>query len=84
MKLLMNQQVLLMKLVPHQELMKPTYQVVIPYDDVEDLLSYKQSMNDIDKNQQIKALDLEMESMYFNSLWELVDLSEEVKPIGVK
>ncbi|TYK20965.1 gag/pol protein [Cucumis melo var. makuwa] len=54
-------------------------------DDVENPLSYKQSMNDVDNNQQVKALDLEMESMYyFNSLWELVDLSEEVKPIGVK
>jgi hypothetical protein len=29
-------------------------------------------------------MDLEMESMYFNSIWELVDLLEAVKPIGCK
>ncbi|KAA0041243.1 gag/pol protein [Cucumis melo var. makuwa] len=33
---------------------------------------------------QVKAMDLEMESMYFNSVWELVDLPEGVKPIGCK
>ncbi|KAA0042906.1 hypothetical protein E5676_scaffold108G001280 [Cucumis melo var. makuwa] len=51
MKLLMNQQGMLMKLVRHQELMKPTDQVVIPDDGVEDPLSYKQAMNDVDKDQ---------------------------------
>ncbi|TYK08875.1 gag/pol protein [Cucumis melo var. makuwa] len=45
-------------------------------DGVEDPLSYKQTMNDVDKDQWVKAMDLEMESMYFNSVWELVDLSE--------
>ncbi|KAA0049624.1 gag/pol protein [Cucumis melo var. makuwa] len=59
-------------------------QVVIPDDGVEDPLSYKQAMNDVDKNQWVKAMDLEMESMYFNSVWELVDLPEGVKPIGCK
>ncbi|TYK20422.1 gag/pol protein [Cucumis melo var. makuwa] len=59
-------------------------QVVIPDDGVEDPLSYKQAMNDVDKDQWVKAMDLEMESMYFNSLWELVDLPEGVKPIGCK
>ncbi|KAA0036109.1 gag/pol protein [Cucumis melo var. makuwa] len=84
MKLLMNQQGLLMKLVPHPELMKPPHQVVIPDDGVEDPLSYKQAMNDVDKNQRVKAMDLELESMYFNSVWKLVDLPERVKPIGCK
>ncbi|KAL4035917.1 hypothetical protein IC575_004627 [Cucumis melo] len=59
-------------------------QVVIPDDGVEDPLSYKQAMNDVDKDQWVKAMDLEMESMYFNSVWELVDLLEGVKPIGCK
>ncbi|KAA0041698.1 gag/pol protein [Cucumis melo var. makuwa] len=59
-------------------------QVVIPDDGVEDPLSYKQAMNDVDKNQLVKAMDLKMESMYFNSVWELVDLSEGVKPKGCK
>ncbi|KAA0063824.1 hypothetical protein E6C27_scaffold827G00430 [Cucumis melo var. makuwa] len=51
-------------------------QVVIPDDGVEDPLSYKQAMNDVDIDQWVKAMDLEMESMYFNSVWELVDLPE--------
>ncbi|KAA0049866.1 gag/pol protein [Cucumis melo var. makuwa] len=59
-------------------------QVVIPDDGVEDPLSYKQAINDVDKDQWVKAMDLEMESMYFNSVWELVDLPEGVKPIGCK
>ncbi|KAA0063766.1 gag/pol protein [Cucumis melo var. makuwa] len=36
------------------------------------------------KDQWVKAMDLKMESMYFNSVWELVDLPEGVKPIGCK
>ncbi|KAL0541547.1 hypothetical protein IC582_021599 [Cucumis melo] len=59
-------------------------QVFIPDDGVEDPLSYKQAKNDVDKDQWIKAMDLEMESIYFNSVWELVDLPEGVKPIGCK
>ncbi|KAA0041736.1 hypothetical protein E5676_scaffold95G00020 [Cucumis melo var. makuwa] len=57
-----------MKLVPHQELMKPTHQ----------------TMNYVNKDQWVKAIDLEMESIYFNSVLELVDLPEGVKPIGCK
>ena len=41
-------------------------------------------MNDVDKDQWVKAMDLEMESMYLNSVWELVDIPEGVKPIGCK
>ncbi|KAA0038381.1 gag/pol protein [Cucumis melo var. makuwa] len=59
-------------------------QVVIPDDGVEDSLSYKQAKNDVDKDQWVKAMDLEMDSMYFNSVWELVDLPKGVKPIGCK
>ncbi|KAA0032906.1 gag/pol protein [Cucumis melo var. makuwa] len=51
-------------------------QLVIPDDGVEDPLSSKQAMNDVDKDKSVKAMDLEMESMYFNSVWELVDLPE--------
>ena len=29
-------------------------------------------------------MNLEMESMYSNSVWELVDLSDGVKPMGCK
>ena len=43
-------------------------QVVIPDDGIEDPLTYKHAMNDVDRDQWIKAMDLEMESMYFNSV----------------
>ncbi|KAA0026242.1 gag/pol protein [Cucumis melo var. makuwa] len=69
---------------PNRYLSLTETQVVIPDDGVEDPLSYKQKMNDIDKDQWVKAMDLEMESMYFNSVWKLVDLPEGVKPIECK
>ena len=59
-------------------------QVVIPDDGIEDPLTYKQAMKDVDRDQWIKAMDLEMESMYFNSFWTLVDQPNDVKPIGCK
>ena len=39
-------------------------QVIILDDGFEDPLTYKQAMNDEDKDQLIKAMNLEMESMY--------------------
>ncbi|KAA0032043.1 gag/pol protein [Cucumis melo var. makuwa] len=48
-------------------------QIIISDDGIEDPLTYKKEMNDVDCDQWIKALDLEMESMYFNSIWTLVD-----------
>ena len=41
-------------------------------------------MNDVDKEEWVKAMNLEMESMYFNSIWDFVDLPDGVKPIGCK
>ena len=41
-------------------------------------------MKDVDRDQWIKAMDLEMESMYFNSFQTLVDQPNDVKPIGCK
>ncbi|KAA0062092.1 gag/pol protein [Cucumis melo var. makuwa] len=51
---------------------------------VKDPLFYKHAMNDVDKNQWIKAMDLEIESMYFNLVWELVNIPEGVNLIGCK
>ncbi|TYJ96374.1 gag/pol protein [Cucumis melo var. makuwa] len=59
-------------------------QIIIPDDGIEDPLSYKQAMNDVDCDQWIKAMDLEMESIYSNSVWTLVDQQREVRPIGCK
>ncbi|KAA0036874.1 retrotransposon protein, putative, Ty1-copia subclass [Cucumis melo var. makuwa] len=47
---------------PYLDLTK--IEVVIPDDGVEDSLSYKQAMNDVDKNQWVKAMDLEMKLMH--------------------
>ena len=49
-----------------------------------DPLTYKHAMEDPDKERWLEAMNLEMESMYSNSLWELVDLPNEVRPIGYK
>ncbi|KAA0043452.1 gag/pol protein [Cucumis melo var. makuwa] len=59
-------------------------QTVIPNDGIEDPLTYKRAMNDVDYDQWIKANYLEMESMYSNSIWTLIDQPNDVKPIGCK
>ncbi|TYK06159.1 gag/pol protein [Cucumis melo var. makuwa] len=59
-------------------------QIIIPDDGIEDPLTYKQTMNDVDCDQWIKAIDLKMESMYSNSVWTLVDQLSEVRPIGCR
>ena len=41
-------------------------------------------MDDPDKDKWLTAMEQEMESMYSNSVWELVDLPESVRPIGCK
>ena len=41
-------------------------------------------MIDIDREKWQEAMKLEMESMYSNSVWELVDPPEGIKPIGCK
>ena len=49
-----------------------------------DPLTYKHAMEDPDVERWLEAMNLEMESMYSNSVWELVDLPDEVRPIGCK
>ena len=41
-------------------------------------------MDDSDKDKWQDAMNQEMESMYSNSVWELVDPPEDVRPIGCK
>ncbi|KAA0032888.1 gag/pol protein [Cucumis melo var. makuwa] len=59
-------------------------QVVIPDDGIDDPLTYKKAMNDVDRDEWIKAMDLKMESMFFNFVWTLVDQPNDVKPISYK
>ena len=41
-------------------------------------------MSDIDSVKWLKAMECEMDSMYQNQVWDLVDAPEGVKPIGCK
>ena len=41
-------------------------------------------MDDPDKNKWLTAMEQEIESMYSNYVWELIDLPESVRPIGCK
>ena len=49
-----------------------------------DPLTYHDAIDDSDKNKWQDAMNQEMESMYSNSFWELVDPLEDVRPIGCK
>ena len=46
---------------------------VISDSKIEDPLTFKKTMKDVDKDKQIKAMNLELKSMYFNTVWDLVD-----------
>ncbi|KAA0055183.1 gag/pol protein [Cucumis melo var. makuwa] len=59
-------------------------QIIIPDNGIEDPLTFKEAMNDVDSEQWIKAMDLEMESMYSNYVWILVDQPNDIRPIGCK
>ena len=50
----------------------------------DDLLTYRDAMDDFDKDKWQDAMNQEMESMYTNYVWELVDPPEDVRPIGCK
>ncbi|XP_075494062.1 uncharacterized protein LOC142531724 [Primulina tabacum] len=54
-------------------------------DGVEDeSLSFQLAMEDPDKERWLEAMNQEIESMFSNSVWVLVDTLEEVRPIGCK
>ena len=58
--------------------------VIVTDTNDEDPASYQEAMVDPDKDEWQNAMNLEMESMDFNSVWTLVDLPEGFKPIGCK
>ena len=45
---------------------------------------YNEAIGDVDVNLWKKTMNVEMESMGSNKVWELVDLPERVKLIGCK
>lgn len=46
--------------------------------------TYAEAVSDTDREKWLEALISEMDSMYFNLVWELVDLPDGVYPIGCK
>ncbi|KAG8381639.1 hypothetical protein BUALT_Bualt06G0142500 [Buddleja alternifolia] len=49
-----------------------------------DPLNYNEALADIDADRWITAMKSELESMYSNNVWELVEAPEGIKPIGCK
>ena len=56
----------------------------IPEELEQDPCSYDEAINDIDSGSWQDAMKAEMESMYSNQVWTLVDLPANIKPIGCK
>ena len=56
----------------------------ITIDSEEDPVNYKEALEDVDAQEWLKAMDREMESMYSNSVWSLIEAPKGVKPIGCK
>ena len=52
--------------------------------DNDDPTSFDEAMRDIDSAKWLEAMKCEMDSMYQNQVWDLVDATEGVKPIGCK
>ena len=60
-----------------------SYQAILINHD-NDLISYNEALEDVDVQEWLKAMNREMESMYSNSVWTLVEAPKGVKPIGCK
>ena len=58
--------------------------IVVPDTNDEDPSSYEEAMMDSDKEKWHESMNHEMESMYSNSFWALVDLPERFRLIGNK
>ena len=59
-------------------------QFLVSVTNQDDPLTYRDAMDDSDKDKWQDAMNQEMESMYSNSIRELVDPPKDVKPIGCK
>ena len=49
-----------------------------------DLINYDEAMSDMDAHLWKKTMKAELESMYSNQVWELLEAPEGIKPIGCK
>ena len=59
-------------------------QFLVSLTNQDDPLTYCDAMDDSDKDKWQDSMNQEMESMYSNFIWELVDPPEDVKSIGCK
>ena len=50
--------------------------------DTDEPLTYTEAMDRPDSNDWLEAMKSEMQSMYDNQVWDLVDLSKDIKPIN--
>ncbi|BFG30902.1 hypothetical protein CerSpe_171760 [Prunus speciosa] len=60
------------------------HHVLLMGDDIEDPETYTKAMLDIDSKKWLGAMKSEMDSMYANQVWTLVDPPEGIVPIGNK
>ena len=58
--------------------------VIVSDTNDDDPMSFREAMDDPDKEKWQEAMNQEMESMYSNSVWELVDPPEDVRTVGCK
>ena len=49
-----------------------------------DLIDYDEAMSDADAHIWQRAVEVKLESMYFNQVWEFVKVPKGIKPIGCK
>ena len=56
----------------------------IPMEHEIDPTDYAKVISDVDAHLWQKAMEAELESMYFNKVWEFVEAPERIKPIGCK
>ena len=73
-----------MKRKPSRYLLLGESYQAITIDSEEDPVNYKEALEDVGVQEWLKAMDREMESMYSNSVWSLVEAPKGVKPIGCK
>ena len=57
---------------------------LVAVSDMDDPVSYSHAMAGSESNLWLDTMKVEMNSMYVNKVWKLVDLPERIKPVGFK
>ena len=61
---------------------EPYQTIMTDHDD--DPISYNEALKDVDVKEWLNAMNREMESMYSNLVWTLIEAPKRVKPISCK